>query len=420
MYKLVKKLFPICRSITGDGVRKTLGIINEYIPIKIHEVPTGTKAFDWTVPKEWNVKDAYVMDKDGNKIIDFKKNNLHVVGYSTPINKTISLSELQQHLYSLPKQPDAIPYTTSYYRKMWGFCIAHRNRVKLKQGKYKVFIDSELKEGSLTYGELILPGTSKKEILLSTNICHPSMANNELSGPAVTTALVRWILDQKRRYTYRIVFIPETIGSLVYLSKNLRSLKNNIIAGFNITCVGDEGAYSYLPTKEGNTYPDRVALNVLNFKSPDFVKWSYLDRGGDERQYNAPGIDLPVVSVMRSKYDSYPEYHTSLDDLELVTPKGLLGAYEVLRECLATIESNYRFKIQSLGEPQLGKRGLYPTLSTKASWNYVRTMMNVIAYSDGEKDLVEISNRIDVPVWEIYPIIIKLKKAGLVKEFPVY
>lgn len=413
MHNLVKQLFPICRSITGNGSRETLRIIQEHIPMKIHEEPTGTKVFDWTVPKEWNIKDAYVMDESGNKIIDFKQSNLHVVGYSVPVNKTVNLSELQEHLYSLPDQPEAVPYVTSYYKERWGFCVAHNEREKLKEGRYKVFIDSELKDGFLTYGELIIPGESEKEIFLSTYICHSSMANNELSGPVVTTFLAKWILSKPRRYTYRIIFIPETIGSVTYLSKNLEAMKKNIIAGFNISCVGDNRVYSYLPTRNGNTYADKIALNVLSFKHPDFIKHSFLDRGSDERQYNAPGVDLPVCSVMRSKYGTYPEYHTSLDNLAFVSAEGLAGSYDVLKECLTLIEENRRYKITCFGEPQLGKRGLYPTISTKSYTNEVKKMMDFIAYADGENDLADISSRINVPVWELYPIIEKLKEAGL-------
>ncbi len=413
MYDLVKQLFPICRSITGNGLRETLQIIQEHIPIKLHEVPTGTKVFDWTVPKEWNIKDAYVMDNDGNKIIDFKKNNLHLVGYSISVNKTVTISELQEHLYSLPDQPEAVPYVTSYYKERWGFCIAHKDREELKEGEYKVFIDSELKDGSLTYGELIISGESEKEVFLSTYVCHPSMANNELSGPVVTTFLTKWILSKQRRNTYRIIFIPETIGSITYLSKNLEAMKKNVIAGFNISCVGDNKVYSYLPTKTGDTYADKIALNILSFKHPDFIKWSFVDKGSDERQYNAPGVDLPVCCVMRSKYGAYPEYHTSLDNLDFVNPEGFAGAYDVLKECLKLIEENRIYKINCLGEPQLGKRGLYPTISTKSSGNEVEKMMNFIAFADGDNDLIDISNKINVPVWELYPIIEKLRQVDL-------
>lgn len=413
MYEFVEQLFPLCRSITGDGVRETLRTIQKRIPIKIYEVPTGTKAFDWTVPKEWNIRDAYIMDAEGRKIVDFKKNNLHVVGYSIPVNKTLSLSELQKYLYSLPDQPNAIPYVTSYYKEGWGFCISHKNRERLKEGKYKVFIDSELKNGSLTYGELIIRGKLKKEVFISTYICHPSMANNELSGPVVATFLIKWILSEPRKFTYRIIFIPETIGSIVYLSKNIKLMKRNMVAGFNVSCVGDNEAYSYLPTRIGGTYADKIALNILSSKHPDFIKYSFLDRGSDERQYNAPGVDLPVCCVMRSKYGAYPEYHTSLDNLNFVSPEGLYGAYDVLKDCLALIEENCKYKIKCLGEPQLGKRGLYPAISKKSSANEVKNMMDFIAYADGKNDLIDISNKTKIPVWEFYPIIKKLIKADL-------
>jgi aminopeptidase-like protein len=416
IYKLVEKLFPINRSITGEGVRKTLKIIKDLIPITIHEVPSGTKVFDWIVPKEWNIKDAYIENEKSDKIVNFKENNLHIVGYSTPVDQKMNLTDLQKHLFSLENQPEVIPYITSYYKERWGFCISHRKRLELKNEKYHVLIDSELKNGSLTYGELIIPGKLKKEIFLSTYICHPSMANNELSGPAVTTFLAKWIANKPRKYTYRIIFIPETIGSITYLSKNLDIMKKNIIAGYNITCVGDEREYSYLPSKKGDTLADNVALNVLKFKHPSFIRYSYLDRGSDERQYNSPGIDLPVVSIMRSKYGNYPEYHTSLDNLDLVTPNGLYGAYDVLKECITLIENNIKYRINCLCEPQLGKRGLYPTLSTKESGLQVRDMMNFIAYADGFRDLIEISNAINGPVWNLYPIIRKLKNANLIIE----
>lgn len=416
LYSLVRELFPIGRSITGDGVRQTLAVLKKVIPLKVHEVKTGTRVLDWTVPREWNIRDAYIKDTKGKKVVDFKKNNLHVVGYSTPVNKKIPLSELQKHLYSLPDQPDAIPYVTSYYEERWGFCITHTDREKLAEGEYTVVIDSELKNGSLTYGELIIPGKSKKEVFLSTYVCHPSMANNELSGPVVTTYLVKWLLSKPRKFTYRIIFIPETIGSVTYLSKNMKMMKKNIIAGFNVTCVGDDRAYGYLPTREGNTYVDKIALNILSFKHPDFSRYSFLDTKSDERQYNAPGVDLPVCAITRSKYGTYPEYHTSLDNLDVVSPEGLEGAYDVLRECLTTIEENRIFKINCLCAPQLGKRGLYPTISTITSAVEVESMINFISYADGKNDLVDISNKIHAPVWELYPIVEKLMKADLLTE----
>ena len=331
MYDLMVKLYPICRSITGNGVRKTLDIISEQIPLEKYEIPTATQVFDWTIPKEWNIRDAFVADENGTKIIDFKNNNLHLVGYSLPIDKHVSLFELQEHLYSLPEQPDAIPYITSYYQEQWGFCISHNERKKLKEGMYHVFIDSSLTDGFLTYGECIIPGETKQEIFLSTYVCHPSMANNELSGPIVTAFIGQWLMSKPRKYTYRLIFIPETIGSISYLSHNMKALKQNVIAGFNISCIGDERDYSYVASRYENTLADKIASYVLSTKYHDFTKYSFLNRGSDERQYCSPGIDLPLVTLSRSKYGTFPEYHTSLDDLTLVTPKGLSDGFEFVK-----------------------------------------------------------------------------------------
>ncbi|WP_202409792.1 DUF4910 domain-containing protein [Halobacillus litoralis] len=418
MYELMKRLFPICRSITGEGVRETLRILKETIPLDIIEVPTGTKVLDWEIPQEWNVKDAYVMNGKGERIIDFRENNLHLVSYSRPVNKTVSLEYLQNHLFSLEDQPSVIPYVTSYYNDYWGFCMSHEQRETLKDEKYKVVIDSELKDGSLTYGELVIPGRSRKEVFLSTYICHPSMANNELSGPVLTTFLAKWLLGRKRRYTYRIVFVPETIGSITYLSKHMDEMKEKIIAGYNITCTGDERGYSFLPSRYGNTLADKAALNILKTNQMDFVKYSFLERGSDERQYCSPGIDLPVASIMRTKYGEYPEYHTSDDNLNLVTAHGLQGSYNIYQQCLQAIEQNEVYKVKCLGEPQLGKRGLRSTLSTKESGKAVRDMMNFIAYADGENDLIDISNRIHVPLESLYPIIEKLTENDLLIKMP--
>ena len=416
MWCLIEKLFPINRSLTGDGVRKTLNILAEHIPLEFHEVPTGTKVFDWTVPKEWNIRDAYIIDPNGNKIIDFKKCNLHVVGYSVPIDKILTLDELQKHLHSINDQPEAIPYITSYYQEGWGFCVAHRERIKLKEGNYHVYIDSELKDGHLTYGEFILPGEIDKEVFLSTYICHPSMANNELSGPVVSAFIGKWLASKPRRFTYRIIFIPETIGSITYLSRHLEDLKQKMIVGFNISCVGDELAYSYVESRYGNTMADKVASNVLSFEHPEFIKYSFLDRGSDERQYCSPGVDLPLVSLSRSKYGEYPEYHTSIDNLDIVSIQGLLGGDELVKNSIEVIEINRTYKVTTLGEPQLGKRGLYPNVSSKKSGASVETMMDFIAYADGANDLIDISNIIGKPVKEIAPIATNLFDAGLLEE----
>ncbi len=418
IYNLCEELWPITRSITGNGVRETLNIIQKKIPdLIIHEVPTGTKCFDWKIPKEWNIKDAYVIAPNGKKIIDFQDNNLHVVSYSTPINQTMSLSDLQQHLHSLPSQPNAIPYVTSYYQERWGFCLSENQRGALIEGDYQVFIDSQLTDGSLTYGELIIPGNSKKEVFLSTYVCHPSMANNELSGPTVTTYLAKWIQSQPREYTYRIIFIPETIGSICYLSKNIQAMQENIIAGYNISCVGDDNAYSYLPSRDGNTISDRVALHILKHSYKDFIHYSYLDRGSDERQYCSPGVDLPIASVMRTKYGQYDEYHTSLDDLDYISSEGLFGAYEVLTQCIECIEHNKIYKATILCEPQMGRRNLRPTLGAGTSMaTDVKLMSDILAYADGKHDVLSMADKFDVPMLEILESMHILVKEGLLNE----
>ena len=418
MYSLVKELFPICRSITGNGVRKTLRILQRELPeLKIIEVPTGTKVFDWVVPKEWNINAGYIETLDGKKVIDFAVTNLHVMGYSLPIDKIVSREELLEMCYTIPEQPDYIPYVTSYYKERSGFCLSEKQKQALTEDTYHVVIDSTLENGSLTYGELLIPGNSKDEIFLSTYVCHPSMANNELSGPAVAVELAKYILANKdRRYSYRMIFIPETIGSITYLSKNLDYMQKHVIAGYNISCVGDDRTYSYVESPYADTLADRVAQNVLNFHYPEYKRYSFLHRGSDERQYCSPLVHLPLCAICRSKYEEYPEYHTSADNLNLVSPNGLYGAFEVYRKCIDLLENNYMYIVTTPCEPQLGKRGLYPTLSRRGSINETRSMTAFIAYADGKHDLVDISNRINVPIDRLLPIIKKLLDNGLIRK----
>ena len=418
MHRLAKELWPINRSITGNGVRKTLRILAKICPkISIIEVPSDSKVFDWTVPYEWNVSEAWIKNSEGKKIVNFANNNLHIVGYSQPINKKISLNELNKNLYSIPSQPNAIPYVTSYYKKRWGFCIQDNIRKKLKSGEYRVYIDSKFKKGFLSYGELLIPGATKKEILLSTNICHPSLANNELSGPIVTIHLAKWLQSlPKRKYTYRIIFIPETIGAITYLSKHCGRMKKSIVAGYNISCVGDDRSYSYLPSKKGDTISDDTAKHVLKWTNKNYRTYNWSDRGSDERQYCSPGIDLPIASIMRTKFGEYPEYHTSLDNLiNVVTPSGLAGGYTALKRAIEALEKNCFPKIAVLGEPHLSKRKLYPTLSMKNSTKKIKVMMDLISYSDGKTSLLKISEKINVPIWSLYHLIDLLLKNKLLK-----
>ena len=417
MWDLANRLFPICRSITGDGFRTSLDIIREFVPdIKVFEIPSGTPVFDWTVPKEWNIVGGGIYRLNGEKVVDFRDSNLHIVGYSVPINKTISLNELLEHIYTQPDQPDLIPYVTSYYSERWGFCMSDNQKRTLKDDCYQVIIDSSLKDGSLTYGELIIPGTTEDEIFFSTYLCHPSMANNELSGPVLQTELIKYVKQlTNRRYTYRFVFIPETIGSITYCSQNLDELKKNIRAGFVLSCVGDEKAYSYVASRYGNTLADRVLQNVLRYYTNDaFLKYSFLERGSDERQYCSPGVDLPVVGFCRSKYGEYPEYHTSADDMRLITPKGLEDSFDVMVKAIGALENNYYYHSKCLGEPQLGRRGMYSTISQKGSARSSIAMKDFLAYADGTNDLIAISNIINQPVDVLIPIIDKLVANGLI------
>lgn len=419
MYAWVKDLFPLNRSITGEGLRQTLKYFKNIVPaLDIKEIKSGTNVFDWVVPDEWEISEAFIEDENGVRIIDIESNNLHIIGYSEPVDAWFSLEELNQHLYSLPDQPTAIPYLTSYYTRTWGFCLTHEQRSCLKQGRYHAVIKSRFFKGIMNYGEYYLKGDSDKEILISTYVCHPSMANNELSGPVVATQLIKWLQKKiKLRYSYRFVFLPETIGAIAYLSlgNNYIELKKKVVAGFQFTCMGDDNNYSYLPSRDGRTLADKVALYVLRNYTPAFKCFSYLDRGSDERQWCSPGIDLPVVSVIRTKYYEYPEYHTSLDNLDFISAKGLFGAFENIVRCIEILELNHTYLTTKICEPYLSRHNLYPELSSKNTKSVVKNMMNILSYSDGKMSLLDMAEFFNVDFFVLTDIAVQLQSKGLLK-----
>ena len=422
-YDLAERIFPYNRSITGDGVRKTLADIRDHIAgfdidLKMYEVPSGTQAFDWTVPKEWAIREAYIEDESGTHIIDMKDSNLHVLGYSTPVDKWVSLEELKEYIYVEEDQPEVIPYVTSYYKERYGFCMSKTQRDALKPGRYHMYIDSELFDGVLNYAEAIIPGETDEEILFSTYVCHPSMADNECSGPALAAELIRAIsMMERRKYTYRFVFAPETIGSITYLSldDHVPWLKKHLKAGFVLSCVGDDKDYSMIHSRYADTIADRALLNVIRYKDKH-TEYGFAQRGSDERQYNAPGVDLPVVCFCRSKFGTFPEYHTSADDMNFVSPTGFQGSYVAMMEVVQILERNVKYSMKVLCEPQLGRRGLYLDISRKGIYDRILVQRDVIAYSDGRNDLLDLSERIGVPVSEIIDIIDRLLENDLIEE----
>ena len=416
MHSLARELFPFPRSITGDGVRQTLSVLARELPgLVVHEVPSGTSAFDWTVPNEWNIYGARVTGPGGEKVIDFSDSNLHVVSYSEPVHTTIDKSALDQHIHSDPEIPESIPYVTSYYHPSWGICMADRDRQRLSDGPYRVDINSRLEPGSLSYGELLIPGETSAEVLLSTYICHPSMGNNELSGPVVQTAVAQWLGTMPRRFTYRLVFIPESIGSLLYTSLHLRSLQENVVAGINLTCLGDEGDYSFLASRQGNTPMDRIGRRVVR-ETDQPVEYTYLDRASDERTYAAPGIDLPLISLMRTMYGRYRGYHSSLDDLTFITETGLQGGFDLVRNCLVQFEKSRYFLTTVRGEPQLGRRGLYHTMHARTVSDEVLLRTHILAYSDGMHSTIDIAEMTGNDIQLIEALVDELCDHGLLVE----
>lgn len=418
-----KKLYPLNRSLTGKGTKKTLGILKKEFPkLVIKRIKSGTNVFDWKIPDEWNISDAYVIDKYGNKIIDFKKNNLHIVGYSRPITKILHKDELIKNIYSIKNQPNAIPYITSYYKKRWGFCLSYNEKKKIiknykRNDEFKVVIKSSFNnKGDLNYGEILLKGKSSDEILISTYICHPSMANNELSGPIVSMSLINYYQKIKKlKKSIRFIFIPETIGSIAYISANFLKLKKRVIGGFNLTCIGDDRQHSCMFSKYENSPSDEAILDAYKkLKIKKYKIYSFLKRGSDERQYNSPGIDLKMSSIFRTKYGEYPEYHTSLDNFNLVTLKGIKGGFSVAKESINSLINKIIPKNTILCEPQMGKRGLYPTLSTKENKNTSKNYMNFLQYADGNNSLEKISKIINLSYIETKKIFIKLKSNKLI------
>lgn len=413
-----KKLFSLCRSITGKGTEETLKLIKKEFPkLKIFKIKSGKKIFDWKIPLQWDIFDAYILDNKNNKIVNFKKNNLHIVGYSVPINKKISLNNLMKKIYTIPKHPVAIPYRTSYYKKDWGFCISHQQKIKMlrkykKNDYFKVVIKSKLKEGFLKYGELIIKGKSSQEILISTYVCHPSMANNELSGIIVSMSLISYFLKKKPNKTLRFVFIPETIGSITYIRKNLHHLKFFLIGGYNLSCIGDERMHSCMLSKYNNSHSDVSLLEAYKKLGIKFKIFSFLKRGSDERQYNAPGVDLPITSIFRSKYGEYPEYHTSLDNFSVVTKKGLQMGFLVAKTAINILLKKIIPKNKILCEPNMSKRGLYPTLSQGYLDHDTKNIMNFLTYADGKNDLLKISKLIKIDYFKtkrIYNFLLRKK-----------
>jgi aminopeptidase-like protein len=393
MMSLATELWPLNRSLTGQGVRDTLEILKRELPdLQMRSIPSSEPVFDWITPQEWGITEGYIITPDGKRICDYLENNLHVVGYSAPMDAVMSLEQLQGHLHSLPDQPNAIPYVTSYYRQTWGFCLTQELRDSLLGGEYRVVIKSQLFEGHLNYAELLIKGKTDKELFFSTYVCHPSMANNELSGPVLAVQLAKLVSKLDPYYSYRFIFIPETIGSLVYMSRNLSDMKERMLAGYVLTCVGDERVFSYVPSRSGSSVADKQALLVADKLGLPLKKYKWLDRGSDERQYCAPGADLPVCSIIRSKYGEYPEYHTSLDTLgEVVTAKGLSETFDFYKELILVTENQRYPKAVAIGEPQLGRRGLYPNLSIKGTYSDVKVMMDLISLADGTRSMEELA-----------------------------
>ncbi len=417
MHGLIAELYPICRSITGNGVRESLRIIQQRVPLTVHEVPTGTKVFDWTVPKEWNIRDAYIRNPRGERVVDFKKSNLHVVSYSIPVKARMQLEDLKDHLHSLPEQPDWIPYRTSYYNENWGFCLSHRQLEALEDGEYEVCIDSTLEEGHLTYGEYLLPGESNDEVLISCHICHPSLCNENLSGVSLVALLAASLKQLSLRYSYRFLFLPTTIGSITWLWMNqgrVPAIKHGLVAA----CVGDPGRLTYKRSRRGGAEIDRAAIHVLKCTAADYELIDFAPYGFDERQFCSPGFNLPVGVLTRSRHDSFPEYHTSADNLDLVRPHYLADSFDKYRRILDVLEKNRKYRsLNPHCEPQLGKRGLYRQVGGQSGGRVSELpLLWVLNMSDGNHDLLDIAERSGLDFEALTVAADALRESGLLQE----
>src|SRR5579859_5804529 len=417
MHALVTDLYPLCRSITGEGLRETLRRLQKHVPLEIHEVKSGTPVLDWTVPKEWNIRDAYVADAKGTRVIDFKRSSLHVLNYSTPVRTKMPLAELRPHLFTLPDHPDWVPYRTSYYSEAWGFCAAHRVVEALPDGEYEVVIDSTLAPGALSYGELVIPGETTDEVLLSCHSCHPSLANDNLSGIAVAVALAKRLAAQpRRRFTYRFLFIPGTIGSITWLAAH-EDVVPRIKHGLVLSCVGDAGGFTYKRSRRGDAPVDRAVAHVLRHTGTSHTITDFVPYGYDERQYCSPGFNLAVGCFMRTPNGKYPEYHTSADNLSLVKPEALEGSLAAVSTVLAVLEGDGRFRnLSPKGEPQLGRRGLYGATGGAAQLpGFEFALLWVLNYSDGSNSLLDIAERAGMPFAQIRAAADALLAKGLLE-----
>jgi aminopeptidase-like protein len=416
MHRFIEDLYPICRSITGDGLRETLRRIAERIPLELHEVPTGTQVFDWTVPKEWNIRDAFIEDPSGRRVVDFREHNLHVVSYSVPVDGRMPLAELKEHIHTLPDRPDVIPYRTSYYSETWGFCMPHSRLQEFPDGDYHVRIDSSLERGSLTYGELCLSGETEDEVLISCHCCHPSLANDNLSGIALATRLAEALQGRAHRYSYRFLFVPGTIGPLTWLAAHEDGL-DRIEHGLVVTGVGAPGPFTYKRSRRGDAPIDRAAAHVLAHSGRAHAIVDFSPYGYDERQYCSPGFDLPVGSLTRARHGEYPEYHTSVDDVDFVRPEMLAESLAMYLRVLDVLENDDVYlNLAPKGEPQLGRRGLYPSVGAQGASAELIARLWVLNLSDGDHSLLDIAERASMPFGAIREAARLLLDAGLLAE----